>query len=33
MKAKYILSIVAVVLGSAGCTNYFDEHMLGNSDP
>lgn len=31
MKAKYILLSIVVVMAS--CTNYFDEHFMGNKDP
>ena len=33
MKTKYILSIVAVALGLSACTDYFDEHVMGNANP
>jgi len=33
MKAKYILSVVALALGLTACENYFDEKYMDNGDP
>lgn len=33
MKAKYILSLVALAFGLTACENYFDEKYLDNGDP
>ncbi len=33
MKAKYILSAIVLGLGLASCTNWFDEHQMGNANP
>ena len=33
MKAKYILSTIVIAAGLTACTDYFDEHFMGNGDP
>ena len=33
MKTRYILFAAFMALGLGACTNYFDEHVLGNDDP
>ena len=33
MKTKYFVSTAMLALCLSACTNYFDEHMLGNKDP